>query len=151
MSSWETYLNLARKYQKIPLSEERLLIAQAKKGSQKSTEEIVLRHIGFVIFRIHKRAFPEFLRRFGEDLLSDSIPILHQKIKTYNLKYRDKNGNPKPVKFASYIWKRIDGFILDSLKKEIMREQRDRCNIRIHDADFRSDVSEILDDAENID
>ena len=36
MSSWETYLKLARKYQKIPLSEERLLIAQAKKGSQKS-------------------------------------------------------------------------------------------------------------------
>ncbi len=151
MSSWETYLKLARKYQKIPLSEERLLIAKAKKGSRKSTEEIILRHIGFVIFRIHKRAFPEFLRRFGEDLLSDSIPILHQKIKTYNLKYRDKNGNPKPVKFASYIWKRINGFILDSLKKEIVREQRDRCNIRIHDADFRNDVSEILDDAENID
>src|SRR3989338_7323798 len=111
MSSWKAYLQLARKYQKIPLSKERLLIAQAKKGSQKSTEEIVLRHIGFVIFRIHKRAFPEFLNRFGEDLLSDSIPILHQKIKTYNLKYRDKNGSLKPVKFASYIWKRIDGFI----------------------------------------
>ena len=136
MSSWETYLKLARKYQKIPLSEERRLIAKAKKGSQKSTEEIILRHIGFVIFRIHKRAFPEFLRRFGEDLLSDSIPILHQKIKTYNLKYRDKHGNLKPVKFASYIWKRIDGFILDSLKKEIMREQKDRCNTRINDADF---------------
>ena len=123
MSSWKAYLQLARKYQKIPLSEERLLIAQAKKGSQKSTEEIILRHIGFVIFRIHKRAFPEFLKRFGEDLLSNSIPVLHQKIKTYNLNYRDKHGRRKPVKFASYIWKRIDGLILDSLKKELREEK----------------------------
>ena len=122
MSAWKAYLQLARKYQKIPLSEERRLIAQAKKGSQKSTEEIILRHIGFVIFRIHKRAFPEFLNRFGEDLLSNSIPVLHQKIKTYNLNYRDKHGRPKPVKFASYIWKRIDGLILDSLKKELREE-----------------------------
>ena len=80
------------KYPKIALLEERRLIALAQKGSQKSAEEIILRHIGFVIFRIHKRAFPEFLRRFGEDLLFDSIPILHQKIKTYNLKYRDNNS-----------------------------------------------------------
>jgi len=132
------------------LLEERRLIALAQKGSQKSTEEIVLRHIGFVIFRIHKRAFPEFLRRFGEDLLSDSIPILHQKIKTYNLKYRDKNGNPKPVKFASYIWKRIDGFILDFLKKETMRAQKERSNFRIDDAEIRNETSGILDAAENI-
>ncbi len=136
MSSWETYLKLARKYQKISLSEERLLIAKAKKGSQKSTEEIILRHIGFVIFRIHKRAFPEFLRRFGEDLLSNSIPVLHQKIKTYDLNYCDKYGNPKPVKFASYIWKRIDGLILDSLKKELREEKaslESRLQSRLYD------------------
>ncbi len=28
-------------------------------------------------------------------------------------------GNPNPVKFVSYIWKRIDGFLIDSLKKEL--------------------------------
>ena len=153
MSAWKAYLQLARRYPKISLSEERRLIAQAKKGSQKSTEEIVLRHIGFVIFRIHKRAFPEFLKRFGEDLLSDSIPILHQKIKAYNLKYRDKNGNLKPVMFASYIWKRIDGFILDSLKKEITREQKERYNFRIDDAEIRNTEteSEIFDSVEDID
>ena len=44
MSAWKVYLQLARQYQKSPLSEERHLIAQAKKGSQKSTEEIILRH-----------------------------------------------------------------------------------------------------------
>ena len=38
---------------------------------------------------------------------------------SYNLDYRDKQGNPKPVKFASYICKRIDGFIIDYLKKEL--------------------------------
>ena len=35
-----------------------------------------------------------------------------------DLNYRDKKGNPNPVKFVSYIWKRIDGFIIDSLKRE---------------------------------
>ena len=89
--------------QKIPLSEERRLIALAKRGSKKSAEEIVLRHIGFVIFRLQKRIFPEYLKRFGEELLSESILILYQKIKTYDLDYCDKQGNPKPVKFVSYI------------------------------------------------
>jgi len=121
---WQLYRSTISQYPKIPLPEERRLIALAQEGSQKSTEEIILRHIGFVIFRIHKRAFPEFLRRFGEDLLSNSIPVLYQKIKTYDLSYCDKHGSPKPVKFASYIWKRIDGLILDSLKKELREEGR---------------------------
>jgi DNA-directed RNA polymerase specialized sigma subunit len=87
-------------------------------------EELVLRHIGFVIFRIRKKAFPAYVRRFGEDLLSQAVFILYDKIKSYDLKYRDKQGNPKPVRFSSYIWKRIDGFIIDSLKKELEREKR---------------------------
>jgi DNA-directed RNA polymerase specialized sigma subunit len=62
--------------------------------------------------------------RFGEDILSEAVFILYDKIKSYDLRYRDKNGKLKPVKFSSYIWKRIDGFILDSLKKEL---KRDRC------------------------
>jgi hypothetical protein len=77
-----------------------------------------LRHIGFVIFRINKRVFPSHRRRFGEELFSEAILVLYAKIKTYNFRYRDQNGNLKPVRFASYIWKRIDGFILDFLKKE---------------------------------
>jgi len=39
------------------------------------------------------------------------------------LDYHDKYGNPKPVKFVSYIWKRIDGFIIDFLKKEIQKDR----------------------------
>lgn len=32
----------------------------------------------------------------------------------------NKSGEPKPVRFRTYIWKRIDGFILDYLKKEMV-------------------------------
>jgi len=52
-------------------------------------------------------------------LLEESILIIYKKIESYNLDYRDKQGNPNPVKLVSYIWKRIDGFIIDSLKKEL--------------------------------
>ena len=81
--------------------------------------EIILRHIGFLIFRIHKVAFPTLIRRFGKEMLEEAILIAYEKIKTYDLDYRDKKGNPNPVKFISYIWKRIDGFIIDFLKKEL--------------------------------
>ena len=123
---WKVYRELSRQYQRISLSEERRLIREAQNGSKKCTEEIVLRHIGFVIFRIHKKTFPGLIRKYGEDLLEDSIVILYQKVETYNLKYRDQYGNLKPVKFISYIWKRIDGFILDSLKRELQKEKKAR-------------------------
>ena len=100
------------------------MIAKAKKGCPQKTEELVLRYAGFIIFRIYKKAFPSYIARFGEDIFSEAILILYEKIQTYNLRYRDKEGNFKPVRFSSYIWKRIDGFILDSLKKEIERESR---------------------------
>lgn len=115
---------LVPKYSKISLREERRLIAKAKKGSKKETDELVLRHLGFVIYRIHKKTFPSYIERFGEDIFSEAVFILYEKIKSYNLRYRDKHGNFKPVRFTSYIWKRIDGFILDSLRKEIEREKQ---------------------------
>ena len=108
----------------LSLKEERHLIAKAKKGYRAETEELVLRYVGFIIFRLHKKAFPAYVARFGEEILSQAVIILYDKIKTYNLRYRDKNGDLKPVKFSSYIWKRIDGFILDSLKEELTRERR---------------------------
>lgn len=120
---WKAYREIARRYPRISLSEERRLIAKAKRGSNESFQELVLRHIGFVIFRLHKRVFPEFLKRFGEDLLSSAIPVLYRKINTYDLDYCDEQGHPKPVKFVSYIWKRIDGFIIDFLKREFEREE----------------------------
>ena len=116
---WESYGHVIQRYQKITLSEERNLILRAQKGSKKSKDELVLRHVSFLIFRIHKIAFPSLVRSFGEDLLAEAILIIYKKIDSYDLGYCDKKGNTKPVKFISYIWKRIDGFIIDSLKKEL--------------------------------
>ena len=120
---WKTYRSMIRQYPRVSLQEERRLIRQAKKGSKKAADELVLRHVGFVIFRIHKRAFPAYVKRFGEDILSQAISVLYSKIKTYNLRYYDRKGKFKPVRFSSYIWKRIDGLILDALKKEIQSEK----------------------------
>ncbi len=115
--------NLPR-YPKLSLIEERWLIAKAKRGGKAETEELVLRHVGFIIFRIYKKAFPKYIARFGEDMLDQAVFILYEKIKTYNLRYRNKRGEFSPVRVSSYIWKRIDGFILDYLKTELEREGR---------------------------
>ena len=125
---WETYSNIIQHYPRISLSEERHLISEAQKGSKKSKDELVLYHVPFLNFRIHRIVFPALIQRFGEDLLGEGILIIYKKIEGYNLDYRDKQGNPNPVKFVSYIWKRIDGFIIDFLKKEINESKRLMCN-----------------------
>jgi DNA-directed RNA polymerase specialized sigma subunit len=116
---WKAYRHIIQSYPRISLSEERRLIQKAKRGSKKSKDELILRHVSFLIFRIHKVVFPEFIQRFGEDLLEEAILIVYNKIKSYDLDYRDKHGNLKPVRFISYIWKRIDGFIIDYLREEM--------------------------------
>lgn len=68
---WKTYRQIAFKYPRISLEEERQLIAKTKGNSKAKAEEIVLRHVGFVIRRLHKKAFPSYLARYGEDILSD--------------------------------------------------------------------------------
>jgi hypothetical protein len=87
---WKHYSAIVRRYPKISLSEERQLILEAQKGSKKSKDEIVFRHIGFLIFRIHKIAFPSLVRLFGEDLLTEAIFIVYKKIDSYDLNYCDK-------------------------------------------------------------
>jgi len=117
-------ITASRGYSKLlSLEDERRLIAKAKKGHKAETDELVLRYVGFINFRLRKKAFPAYVARFGEEIVSDAVFILYDKIKTYDLRYRDRDGNLKPVKFSSYIWKRIDGFILDSLKRELSRER----------------------------
>ena len=120
---WKTYSSMIRKYPRLTLREERRLIREAKKQTKKA-DELVLRHISFVIFRICKKTFPKYIERFGEDILSQAIFMLYGKIKTYNLRYYDKQGNFKPVRFVSYIWKAVDGHILACLKKELEKEKR---------------------------
>lgn len=109
---------MATKYPRLPLNEERRLIALAQAGRKESHDELVLRHVGFVMWRLRSRVFRSHLERHGEDLLSAALPMLYEKVATYNLEYRDKTGSLKPVRFGSYIWKRIDGMALDFLKRE---------------------------------
>ena len=116
---WRYYGASTQRYPKISLSEERRLILEAQRGSKKSRDEIVFRHISFLKFRIRRIVFSHLLQRFGDDLLGEAILIVYKKIESYDLNYRDKKGNLHPVKFISYIWKRIDGFIIDFLSKEI--------------------------------
>lgn len=59
---WKSYSSIVRRYPKIPLSEERRLILEAQEGSKKSKDEIVLRHISFLIFRIRRIVFPALIR-----------------------------------------------------------------------------------------
>ena len=54
-------------------------------------------------------------------MLEEIIAVVYKKIESYDPYYRDKQGNLKPVKFVSYIWKRIDGFIIDYLKNEMKK------------------------------
>jgi len=54
---WEGYREVVRKYRPIPMEAERALIALAQGGSRESRDELVLRQVGFVIFRLHKKVF----------------------------------------------------------------------------------------------
>ena len=76
---FEKYYRTIPKYPRISLREERRLIAKAKKGSKKEMEELVLRHLSFVLYRIHKKAFPSYIDRFGEDIFSEAVFILYEK------------------------------------------------------------------------
>lgn len=115
---WEAYREIVQQYPRLAVEEERRLIAAAQTGAKESIDELVLRHISFVMWRLRKKVFRQHLERHGEDMLSAAIPVLYQKVKTFNLNYRDRAGNLKPVRFASYIWKRIDGLAIDHLRRE---------------------------------
>ena len=115
---WTAYREIARQYDRLPLRQERRLISKAQRGSAKSTEEIVMRHVGFVMYRLRTVVYPSVLWRLGDDLLADTVLMLYEKVKTYDLRYRDRQGRRKPVRFVSYVWKRVDGFIIDALNRE---------------------------------
>ncbi len=92
---------------------------------------MVLRHVGFLLYRLHQKVIPALLYKHKEDIVSLGVIILYEKIKTYNLNYRNKQGIKKRVRFVSYIWKRIDGFIMDYLKEELKQS---------HSLNYRGDI-----------
>lgn len=121
---WKIYRNIIRRYPKISLQEERRLIRKAKKGSKQAADELVLRHIGFVIFRINKRAFPAYASRFGGDILSQAIGSLVRHslstfgVRNFFLQYRAMHGHlyrsyqlsrlgPCSLRFENYIMRYV--------------------------------------------
>jgi len=70
---FETYRHLRHKYPKISLYQERHLIKQAQGRSKTKKNELVERHVWFVIFRINKTVFSQYRVRFGEDILSETM------------------------------------------------------------------------------
>lgn len=127
---WKTYNYIARRcYPWISKDEVRRLILEAQNGSKQSKDELILRHIRFLMFKVYKKLFPETLKRYGEDILAEVILHAYEKINTYDLNHCDKQGNPLPVKFTTYIWKDIDWFIIKSLKKEfgLNKTHREYC------------------------
>ena len=72
---FEAYRHLKSKYPKISIHQERRLIKQAQGRSKAKKNELIERHIWFVIFRINKIVFSPYRTRFGEDILSETIPV----------------------------------------------------------------------------
>jgi hypothetical protein len=96
---WEAYQEVVRKYPRLPLEEERRLIALAQAGRKESSDELVLRHLGFLMWRLRRRVFRPHLERHGEDLLSAAIPVLYEKVGTYNLDYLKREGRAGGVPY----------------------------------------------------
>ena len=114
---FESYNEIARMYKNPALKYERRLISLAKKGKKSAREELLYYQTGFLLYRVKNILYPSVLNYYGEDILQECFDLALKKIDTYNLRYRDKKGNLKPVYFRSYIWKGITGVIVSSIKK----------------------------------
>jgi hypothetical protein len=92
--------------------------------------EIVLRHAGFLIFRIHKTAFPDLIRRYGEDLLSEAILITYKKIDSYDLNVMQNAADSGVFRNRQvFVGKRIiDGTGLKKLLNTCLQKQK-RCPV----------------------
>jgi len=82
---WTAYREIARQYDRLPLQQERRLIARAQRGSTKSAEEIVMRLVGFVMYRLRDIVYPSVLWRWmtwtqANGCTRDSVPGSHRRI-----------------------------------------------------------------------
>ncbi|OIO73371.1 MAG: hypothetical protein AUJ85_08235 [Elusimicrobia bacterium CG1_02_37_114] len=118
---FECYREIVKQYKKLPLKYERRLIGLAKKGNSSAQEELLFHLLGFFLFRIETNLSPAIIRQYGEDILQDCLVLGIGKIRTYNLRYRNKKGKFQPVHFSTYIWKSVTGLLVTytKTKKEI--------------------------------
>ena len=99
------------------MDEERRLVRRAKKGDLLARKKLLLHLSGFFIFRIETTLYPAVKCEFGEDILQECMLYAETKIKSYNLRYRDKKGLFKKVYFRTYLWKGVTGMMFTYLKK----------------------------------
>jgi hypothetical protein len=114
---FEKYRQTITQYRNLPLKEERTLIRLAKRGNLPAQQKLLLHLVGFFIFRIRTTLYPAVAREFGEDILQECLLWTPKKIKSYNLRYRNKKGIFQPVQLRSYIWKGVTGLMFQYVKK----------------------------------
>ena len=114
---FESYYEIARKYQNLLLHDERKLITQAKRGKISAKQELILYQIGFFLFRINTMLYPPIRKQYGEDILHECMKYALERVSSYNLRYRNKSGKFQPVYFRTYLWKGVTGVIISSVKK----------------------------------
>ena len=117
----EYYQETTEQYKKLSLKYERKLIALAKKGSSLAQNKLLLHLVGFFSFRIKTTLYPSIVKQYGEDILQDCLLLAIKKIRTYNLRYKNKIGELQPVHLSTYMWKSVTGLMFGFVKakKEI--------------------------------
>jgi hypothetical protein len=114
---FKQYRQIIKQYPKLSLHHERKLIRLAKKGNTSALQTLLLHQVGYFVFRIRTVLYPSAVREFGEDILQECLLWTPQKIRSYNLRYRNKKGIFQPVLLRSYIWKGITGVIVQYVRK----------------------------------
>jgi hypothetical protein len=112
-----TYKKIASRHKKLPSNDERKLISLAKKGDQPAREKLLLHLVGFLIFRIETALSHSVVVRFGEDILQECIIFAMAKIRTYKVRFKNREGIYKSYCFSTYIWKGITGIMFLYLKR----------------------------------
>jgi hypothetical protein len=114
---FEQYKQVIKQYPKLSLHDERKLIRLAKRGNSSAQQTLLLHQIGFFIYRIRTILYPSVVRECGEDILQECLLWTPNKIRSYNLRYRNMKGVFQPVQLRSYIWKGVMGVIFQYVRK----------------------------------
>jgi hypothetical protein len=77
-TTYNLYKQTASKYGPLSLDDERRLVRRAKKGDQLARKKLLLRLIGFFVFRIETALYPALRHRFGEDILQECLLLAEQ-------------------------------------------------------------------------
>jgi hypothetical protein len=114
---FEQYRQIIRQYPKLTLQNERRLIRLAKRGDLSAQQTLLLHQIGFFVFRIRTVLYPAVVREYGEDILQECLLWTPKKIRSYNLRYKNRDGIFQPVLLRSYIWKGVMGVMFQYVRK----------------------------------